>query len=105
MGNSSEQATGKEIVVDVCPICRGLGTRVDPRYQKQDPICVTCKGRGKLPRFICRGCARPAFHLAKGHVPCCGRKSCEDVLVKVKTDPKPQYETYYDNQNWNGIFY
>src|SRR5690349_1079973 len=69
-----------------CPWCHGHGFWVNPRFRRQDPTCLKCKGNGWIPADVCENCGRPAWDEAAA-IPNCGEKKCRDAsLPDVKLD-------------------
>jgi len=69
-----------------CPWCHGHGFWVNPRFRRQDPTCLKCKGQGWLPARVCENCGRPAWDEVSA-VPNCGDKKCVEAL---KTPALPE---------------
>lgn len=67
-----------------CPACQGLGRRVMPTYQKQDPPCGLCSGRGWVSADFCKGCGMPVY-VVDGPIQYCGKAECFGKVTKKVT--------------------
>jgi len=85
-----------------CPWCEGHGTRVDSRYQRQDPECHMCSGRGYVILAACANCGRSAYLLDEGGPPVCERTAClTAVLPRAKRHygPWPRFGVNAQNNS------
>lgn len=77
-----------------CPRCNGLGHVVHSSFQKQDPVCPLCKGKGKVSTVVCRNCGLPASKEVRG-IYFCGEVKCFEELV-----PKVEKVTTYQSNGY-----